>query len=188
MATSQQPVAIASSATYQLPDAVGASATASQPDTLTVVPLQVQQYRVMKPFISDSLDVQGKAYDATDLLKPVNHIKLSQAHGTLPTAKEGVVTLHTTEDAITTYAVRLRTPSYEQATLQVETTVPFVLALDGDKLSSATQYQSELKPASPASLTLTPGRSHLVTLQLLTKGGESAQYRLKLIPAKLIAR
>ena len=176
--------AINPSATAQQSDTVGASATANQPDTLTVVPLQVQQYLVMKPFISDSLNVQGKAYDATDLLKPVNHIKLSHAHGTLPTAQEGVVTLRTTEDAITTYAVRLRTPSYEQATLQIETTVPFVLALDGDKLSSATQYQSELKVASPASLTLTPGRSHLVTLQLLTKGGESAQYRLKLIPAK----
>ena len=176
--------AINPSATAQQLDAVSASVAARQPDTLTVVPMQVQQYRVMTPFISDSLDVQGKAYDATDLLKPVNHIKLSHAHGTLPTAQEGVVTLRTTEDAITTYAVRLRTPSYEQATLQIETTVPFVLALDGDKLSSATQYQSELKVASPASLTLTPGRSHLVTLQLLTKGGESAQYRLKLIPAK----
>lgn len=160
--------AINPSATAQQLDAVSASATEHQPDTLTVVPMQVQQYRVTKPFISDSLDVQGKAYDATDLLKPVNHIKLSHAHGTLPTAQEGIVTLRTTEDAITTYAVRLRTPSYEQATLQIETTVPFVLALDGDKLSSATQYQSELKVASPASLTLTPGRSHLVTLQLLT--------------------
>ena len=43
--------------------AIDPSATAHQPDTLTVVPMQVQQYRVMKPFISDSLDVQGKAYD-----------------------------------------------------------------------------------------------------------------------------
>ena len=136
------------------------------------------------PFISDSLNVQGKAYDATDLLKPVNHIKLSQTHGTQPEATEGVVTLRTPEDAITTYAIRLRTPSYEQATLQIETTAPFVLALDGAKLSSATQYQSELKGASPASLTLTPGRSHLLTLQLLTKGDEPAQYRMKLIPAK----
>ena len=164
--------------------AAAPSSTTDQPDTLTVIPLQVQQYRVMMPFISDSLDVQGKAYDATDLLKPVNHIKLSQAHGTLPVAKEGVVTLRTAEDAITTYAVRLRTPSYEQATLQIEASVPFVLALDGTKLSSATLYQSELKPASPASLTLTPGRSHLLSLQLLTKGGEPAQYRMKLIPAK----
>lgn len=153
-------------------------------DTLTVVPLQVQQYRVMTPFISDSLNVQGKAYDATDLLQPVNHIKLSQTHATMPEATEGVVSLQTAEDAITTYAIRLRTPSYEQATLQIETTVPFVVALDGAKLSSATQYQSELKESSPASLTLTPGRSHLLTLQLLTKGGEPAQYRLRLTPAK----
>ena len=87
-ATSQQPVAVAPSAISQQPDTVGASAAANQPDTLTVVPLQVQQYRVIQPFISDSLDVQGKAYDATDLLKPVNHIKLSHAHGTLPTAQE----------------------------------------------------------------------------------------------------
>lgn len=79
-------------------------------DTLTVVPLQVQQYRVMTPFISDSLNVQGKAYDATDLLQPVNHIKLSQTHATMPEATEGVVSLQTAEDAITTYAIRLRTP------------------------------------------------------------------------------
>ena len=64
--------AINPSATAQQLDAVSASATEHQPDTLTVVPMQVQQYRVMTPFISDSLDVQGKAYDATDLLKPVN--------------------------------------------------------------------------------------------------------------------
>ena len=165
-------------------ETVEPSATTDQPDTLTVIPLQVQQYRVMMPFISDSLNVQGKAYDATDLLKPVNHIKLSQAHGTMPEAKEGVVTLRTAKDAITTYAIRLRTPSYEQATVQIEASAPFVLALDGAKLSSATQYHSELKPASPASLTLTPGRSHLLTLQLLTKGNEPAQYRMKLIPAK----
>ncbi|WP_418314159.1 hypothetical protein, partial [Porphyromonas sp.] len=57
-------------ATAQQPDAVAPSATTDQPDTLTVIPLQVQQYRVMMPFISDSLNVQGKAYDATDLLKP----------------------------------------------------------------------------------------------------------------------
>ena len=37
--------------------AAAPSATTDQPDTLTVIPLQVQQYRVMMPFISDSLDV-----------------------------------------------------------------------------------------------------------------------------------
>lgn len=158
--------------------------TPTPKDTLSLTPLQVQQYQVQTPFLSDSLNVQGEAYDATKLLKPVAHIKLEATGGTLPESDEGIISLTTEGDAITTYALRLRTPSYEKATLQIESSVPFVLALDGKKMSSTSQYKSEMSPASPAYLTFTPGRSHLLALQILSKAETPAQFRLRLIPNK----
>ena len=157
---------------------------ATPKDTITLVPMQVEQYKLLAPFISDSLNVKGEAYDATKLLQPIAHLQLDQIQGTMPQSEEGIITLTTADQSITTYALRLRTPSYEKATIQIEANAPFLLAFDGKRLSSASYYKSELSAASPAYLTLTPSHAHLLTLQVLSKSEEPAQFRLKLIPKK----
>lgn len=160
--------------------AVGAAA---QSDTLTI-----GKYRAFEPvvanapFMSDSVNISGQAFDMTSTLATFPQTRLDNSLlRDVSATKEGYMvtdsTLHDGKKSIQTYLVSLLSTNFEKGKLIIESDAPFRLFLDGKQIG-----QTDEKATRTLPLQLQPSVSHTLGLRLLSNAGGQAKWRIRFVP------
>lgn len=158
----------------------------AQTDTLTIQ--QMRTYSTArvshKPYMADSVNIYGQKFDATQLLAPISTLNLSGKDLITIDSEDGVFTIPANDQSIFSYGVKLLTNGYENASLLIESSVPFLASLDGRKIAKRQTYEDEMKYVGEYPLSLTPSKSHLLALQVLSHEEKEGEFRLRIVPAK----
>lgn len=158
----------------------------AQSDTLTIQKLRTYPAASMshKPFMADSINIYGQEYNPAEMLAPVSHMNFSAPEMVTLDSQDGVFILPASDQSIFTYGVKLLTDRYENASLLIESNVPFLASLDGYQVAKRKSNEDEMSYAGSYPLYLTPSRSHLLALQALSSGEKEGKFRLRIVPSR----
>lgn len=153
-------------------------------DTLTITQCKsLPAYHYSMPFMSDSIDIKGKKFDVNALYDPVPFVDMDDPRLVSSVPDEDGFYTFSGKNSIYTFVSSLLTTQYEKVTVQVESSTPYRIYLEGEEIGSKKEEPADGLFCDTYTLKLDPSAHRLLMIRCMVENMvETQKLRVRLVP------